>query len=941
MPFSQTVEIWPSFAQAQAARMRRAHACGGGLFGTKVCAFDAWVEELWRLHGDGSAIVRPSEREMLVASLLRENDVLSFRTGSVRLLSSIVSEGLGFRELECALDGERPSALSESEGKILDFIALYRRALRSLGLVERGESFSAIKNALAGMPPRFVVDLRSFDDMSPLQASFFDGLAAAGYEIRHSGPDVVSGDVSPELARLRECLFAPFEPPVEAGGSLRLLLPTGRYARDLALSECIAEAFDELGGERTAFAVEGYPVVVSCKDALSTFSRVSPFLVSRGISCAVRGGRSFSQTAFGRAFLSVARFVCGPEESRSPSMLSDFVASPFSGVGVGDAQRFDAVWRQNRDLANDKDAMVRILEEWSDWAELFVEMAESGDALQVKGLVERHIASHAGWSEAFRAEQLQALSTLVETGNAAIRFGVPFSEVLDLLAVRRVSVSAEVSASGSVADRIDVLVCEEACAATLPESSSLALISCDMSATAYPVKTERGAKESLFEKLGIPCRSDALSRARARFARVVAVPSVRLVLERELNTVDADESYPSVMYEEVLDCYRRDLASDEEIDRTFRVPTSLLEFVSSKGEERYGSALSSGRLDFQGFDSRELAATGSISEDRRGNIVVTFAGEQAALSPTQVESYLDCPYKWFSHRRLRLEPLDMGFGSLEMGVLVHDVMSHFYQAFQQDDPGRRVTGDNVDEAERLCRAVFAERFEKQRRSTKSTRVAPIGALEMAQVEELMEKVVRFVRQEADFLPGFRPCHSELKFGKDNPVSYAGFALMGSIDRIDVDDKGRAVVVDYKGSLGGAAGGAYMLLPKDFDASEGFVLPRKVQTLMYAQVARRELGLDVVGALYVNYGNGSGAGAIDDRVIDPALARMAAKDRKRCSSFEAGFDAFGDLLDEVERRIGLAIQGLLEGNVRANPSSPEACKYCPVEICDQKESNGLH
>ncbi len=40
---------------------------------------------------------------------------------------------------------------------------------------------------------------------------------------------------------------------------------------------------------------------------------------------------------------------------------------------------------------------------------------------------------------------------------------------------------------------------------------------------------------------------------------------------------------------------------------------------------------------------------------------------EPCLSPSQIESYLECPYKWFAQRRLRLERFDEGFGPLEMG----------------------------------------------------------------------------------------------------------------------------------------------------------------------------------------------------------------------------------------------------------------------------------
>ena len=49
-----------------------------------------------------------------------------------------------------------------------------------------------------------------------------------------------------------------------------------------------------------------------------------------------------------------------------------------------------------------------------------------------------------------------------------------------------------------------------------------------------------------------------------------------------------------------------------------------------------------------------------------------------------------------------------------------------------------------------------------------------------------------------------------------------------------------------------------------------MLPHKVQALVYAQAARRLLGLEVVGALYVSYGrDGRVAGAFDRTFVGAA------------------------------------------------------------------------
>lgn len=48
--------------------------------------------------------------------------------------------------------------------------------------------------------------------------------------------------------------------------------------------------------------------------------------------------------------------------------------------------------------------------------------------------------------------------------------------------------------------------------------------------------------------------------------------------------------------------------------------------------------------------------------------------EAPLLSASQIESYLECPYKWFSLRRLRLHDADALFSGAETGTFAHRVL---------------------------------------------------------------------------------------------------------------------------------------------------------------------------------------------------------------------------------------------------------------------------
>ncbi|MCL1799617.1 MAG: PD-(D/E)XK nuclease family protein [Eggerthellaceae bacterium] len=983
-------------------------ARGPFLFGLTVTTLASWVEGRWALLGDGRAIVSPLQRELLLyrvmAELVGQGEVtrLGLTPGTVRLLASMAHEAFTPLSDQRLVNAVRP-LLTEAEEEVCLVFQHYAHALQGGRLCEPAQAMDLVLASSKGFPP-FIFE--GFDRFTYTEEHFIERLARkASVQVIEDTANlsVKAEGRSKELVDLQQCIFDP-DPadPVEPTGAVGFLFPAGRYAAARLVGQAIAERVEaarveaaRAGGRGTPAGQDAPHFIVSAYDPAALFRGLAAYLLPRGIAVRASAQKPFSTTAFGKAFLALLRFVHEPRYTTF--LMSDFVLSPFSGLSLHRGYSFDAAWR--RDRTADKRRCLDDLSKASDQAGQLVAALAGGNLAAAFDVFEFTLRQESFADDAYRSEQLAALALARRFFEAAEAVSLAFGDAVLLLADRPVSCGMQVvpplsGASGgdgapggshaaSVGDGVpggaaaavvDIMSLDEA---SLQEACSCdTLVICDLETFSYPVRDAADAKTLLFEKLGIDTTDDALARMRRRFFRVLGTPIRRLVCERVLNTVDAEAAYPAVMFEELVDCYRNDLASLEGIDKRTGLPEVLLPHAQSLGEDRlYENLAVDDDVQAQGADE-ELPVQGSISAAARGFITLplsaadagTGAGADASagvgadagadvgagmdvgagvgallrLSPSAIESYLECPYKWFAQRRLRVKGLDAGFGALEKGSFAHAVLKAFYQDFQSQG-FTRVEGENIKAAQATLTLAFDTCLEAQSGlEPRDNPLVPLSELEKAEVVSLKRQLLAHLEREAAFLPGFAPRFFEEAFGADPVFCYAGSRLTGSIDRIDVNGKGQAVVVDYKGSLvsdyalssaGGPASGLEPA-PTPGPASAGEVpcvaLPYKVQALIYAQAVQKLLGLEVVGALYVSYGRGGVAGAIDSRVLDPA--ELPGIDARACSVQEAGAPSFAALLDAVEDLCVPAVERLAVGDIAPAPRGSDPCGYCPVRAC---------
>lgn len=200
---------------------------------------------------------------------------------------------------------------------------------------------------------------------------------------------------------------------------------------------------------------------------------------------------------------------------------------------------------------------------------------------------------------------------------------------------------------------------------------------------------------------------------------------------------------------------------------------------------------------------------------------------RSRTTPTDMEKYGQCPFRYFASRLLGMEPVEEPEPELDaknMGSLLHNIAELFYKRLMQDK-ALPLNGTDYEKAVVIeaAHAVFAEMENADAQGDPS-----IWRIEKRRIENQF-RIWLNVETEDQMETGFAPVAVEAEFD-DKPRrdedTLAGPPLVlktadggirfiaGKIDRIDVNRKDKTVrVVDYKS---GANRGRYtkMLKPKN-------------------------------------------------------------------------------------------------------------------------------
>jgi ATP-dependent helicase/nuclease subunit B len=206
---------------------------------------------------------------------------------------------------------------------------------------------------------------------------------------------------------------------------------------------------------------------------------------------------------------------------------------------------------------------------------------------------------------------------------------------------------------------------------------------------------------------------------------------------------------------------------------------------------------------FDGKVDLKLGSTDGDSDESATSELETVG------SATAFETYAACPYRYFLSRRLHIEPTEapepeIALDALSFGTLIHDVLEQFGLWRMGEDQANATRRDH----ENWLRASTENHIERLKEDTPG-RSDGAWRIELSRAWLILRQWLRREPDTAD-QPEMRQIEAEYSFGGARSGGESGPAVevrtasgrtvrfRGQIDRVDISDDGKRIVVyDYK------------------------------------------------------------------------------------------------------------------------------------------------
>lgn len=988
----RAVLLAPTFAELDLCRHDAAEA--GVSLGVDYKTPTSWLSSLWELMGDGRSFVDNLQRQMLFSDMVDRRDdaalqPLSRSQGTVRMLARMARDVLpgvaGTGAERCRGDNCRPEPKSDAEARVFELLRAYAGGLDRRDMVEPCEAADIMTSVLADSLPACTraVCVRGI-------TSFTHGLLELLSAVANNGGEVVVL-LAREQAAMREELAAAFDardvlfeiaPLGEGVGASDAACGTAaqpafiEVAGPHARAHAYADAIDDLvktcrGSEVDGASADPVRVLAVSARAPQLFGELASRLAARHIAAETTEFTAFSQSIAGRQFAALAglieRMKAADEGMASKTEwwpapeLTDWIYSPLSGADAASARGFDKNMRLSRSktaagvksLLQSVQGQVRGARKAASDDNWFKNVpCVVSDVLQAlwrdkpvtalkamlavaEALPDRALGGLDG--QARRQAETALLHHAIDIlMNDARALDVSQAATVPVLDGVRTKVDKRSTAYDYETYEVDRTPRAQVRFVSLADASVLrpggydAVLFADVDLDSYPLSHEEGPLATLTTELrrdGVSLEPAALLRV--RFGRAMQATSGPVALARVTHDRQARECYPAAVWTE--------LRAHAEAAGAAK-PTCVGEGdIIADFDPAAGEGLKRERVTCEAPQHLSDEAIPYLVLRRRDG-----EGENAPLVPrltsaSQIEAYSTCPLCWFVSYRVKPQSIDAGFGNMEKGNFVHDVLEHLHARLPQEGM-ERVTPENLPRAQELLHEVFDETLAEHagKRGTEGPLV-PLSPVEERQVAEILPQLEGVLAYESEALAPFAPRYLEFAFN-ELKVEYAGWPLGGRIDRVDVDAENRAVVIDYKHRTGVEEFKLADPTVRDEESGTAPIddprwLPPHTQTLIYAQAMRRALDLDTRAALYFSTKGGKPAlrGAASAELLEEERGDGRIPGLKKGFPGEGGSMDFDVLLDRVEAGIAERLRELEAGDVAAvDPTAAQTaharCSY---------------
>ena len=984
--------------------------------GVNVSTFDEWMRGQWKLYGSSDRLLSNTLRKVFFQQILDgmsadELGTLTTSKGTVELLSKLSPEYLS--ELDQIVVSGQLSAGQMSACKVLE---RYKILLEEKSYVEVCQCLDYLLQSTPEQGPALIFS--RVEDLSEARLKFVRRLSQkrdvtfslyvpegpAGYAAEQQlelvgGPgcdcrvdvELAPAAKSQELTDLLARVFRAKEGnEVTPSGAVTFLSPLGQHAEAESISRYISQCAES--------GCKSFAVYTS--DSQRVWDALSQKLAAKGIAAHYRRSVRIQDSLAGRAFASlIDAYVTLSERAEleknidyqasdhqmgdmswwPPRTLTDYLISPISGISVERAWMLDKSWRGNRTLY-----ATRVLETLSKAAmssRLCAETIKSLELGRIGSAAQRIIeylatetpdeqeevvqSKELTLQSLQNQESLKVMNKIVSSAQELHEAGLKLTpQTLKSFIELCKDQTVMMPVSNGVESDIQVLI------APVSQAHSFdAVIFQGMDTLNFGVKASDGALQEFVRHASQMPKVSEFARYQRDFYTALTTASTSVAFEK----VEQKDVFNAVVLSEVKACYPKDYAKKTGVARgEEEVLVNLLPQATDPERVAELPTIESGEIDpkLKNIVVLPRHLTREILEQELQGLIEVSREGLPLLSASQIETYLECPYKWFTQRRIKISQVDTDFAPMQIGTFIHrvlelthatllaealgcdvaDVDSVVESALLQDIPGSRITSDNLDHAKQVLDSCFVQVWDEQFNNinrASSNELIPHSIQERKQVENIRENLKTLLEFEASHFIGYQPRFFELRFGREeNVVEYAGAQFTGSIDRVDVNAHGQALIIDYKHKATKDLKAYSAKLSLDSELSKE-ILPRHVQSAIYAQIMRKQLTkykLEPVAAIYLGTKEQKDkpsfalAGMATEAATEH-IWNMNPEDKKLRDQavmvVSQNSAEFADYLDAWESLIAQKVQAMLSGDVRANPCDKDACKYCPVKLCDKR------